>query len=54
MTRELHPTIVDLVPAVASSITRKFNGWVDKDDIKQELYLWALNRQEQYFDQLNE
>lgn len=54
MTRELHPTIVDLVPVVAGSITRKFNGWVEKDDIKQELYLWALNRQDQYFDQLNE
>ena len=39
---------------VAGSITRKFNGWVEKDDIKQELYLWALNRQDQYFDQLNE
>lgn len=54
MTRELHPTIIDLVPVVAGSITRKFNGWVEKDDIKQELYLWALNRQDQYFDQLNE
>ncbi len=54
MTKELHPTIIDLVPVVAGSITRKFNGWVEKDDIKQELYLWALNRQDQYFDQLNE
>ena len=54
MTRELHPTIVDLVPVVAGSITRKFNGWVEKDDIKQELYHWALNRQDQYFDQLYE
>lgn len=54
MTKELHPTIADLVPVVASSIARKFKGWVDKDDVKQELYLWALNRQDQYFDQLNE
>lgn len=54
MTRELHPTIVDLIPAVAGPIARKFKGWVDRDDVKQELYLWALNRQDQYFNQLNE
>lgn len=54
MTKELHPTLVDLVPAVANSICNKFRGWVEKDDVKQELFLWALNRQSQYFDQLNE
>lgn len=54
MTKELHPTIEDLVPAVANSIARKFKGWVDKQDVKQELYLWAIVRQDQYLDQLNE
>lgn len=54
MTKELHPTLVDLVPAVANSICNKFRGWVERDDVKQELFLWALNRQSQYFDQLNE
>lgn len=54
MTKELHPTLVDLVPVVANSICNKFRGWVEKDDVKQELFLWALNRQSQYFDQLNE
>jgi DNA-directed RNA polymerase specialized sigma24 family protein len=54
MTKELHPTISDLVIAVSKVITRKFKGWVDKDDVRQELYLWALSRQSQYFDQLNE
>ena len=54
MTKELHPILADLVPAVANSITRKFKGWVEKDDVKQELYLWVLGRQSQYLDQLNE
>lgn len=54
MTKELHPIMADLVPAVANSIARKFKGWVEKADLKQELYLWALNRQTQYLDQLNE
>lgn len=54
MTKELHPTIQDLVPAVANSIARKFKGWVDRQDVKQELYLWAILRQDHYIDQLNE
>jgi RNA polymerase sigma factor (sigma-70 family) len=54
MTKELHPILADLVPAVANSIARRFKGWVERDDIKQELYLWVLGRQSQYLDQLNE
>jgi len=54
MTKELHPILADLVPAVANSITRKVKGWVERDDLKQELYLWVLGRQSQYLDQLNE
>ncbi len=54
MTKELHPIMADLVPAVANSIARRFKGWVERDDLKQELYLWAIGRQGQYLDQLNE
>ena len=54
MTKELHPILADLVPAVANSIARRFKGWVERDDVKQELYLWVLGRQSQYLDQLNE
>ncbi len=54
MTKELHPILTDLVPAVANSIARRFKGWVERDDLKQELYLWAIGRQGQYLDQLNE
>jgi hypothetical protein len=50
MTKELHPILADLVPAVANSITRKFKGWVERDDVKQELYLWVLGRQSQYLE----
>jgi RNA polymerase sigma factor (sigma-70 family) len=54
MTKELHPTVKDLVSAVAGSIARRFKGWVERDDLKQELYLWFIGRQDQYTDQLNE
>lgn len=54
MNKELHPTVKDLVSAVAGSIARKFKGWVERDDLKQELYLWFIGRQDQYTEQLNE
>ena len=54
MNKELHPTVKDLVSAVAGSIARRFKGWVERDDLKQELYLWFIGRQDQYTDQLNE
>jgi len=54
MTFELHPTFKDLVPSVANVIVRKFKGWVDRDDVKQECYLWAIGRGQQFTDLLNE
>ena len=54
MTPELHPTFYDLVPSVAYIVSRKFKGWVDPQDIKQECYLWAIGRGQQFTDLLNE
>jgi RNA polymerase sigma factor (sigma-70 family) len=51
---DLHPTFKDLVPSVANVIVRKFKGWVDRDDVKQECYLWAIGRGQQFTDLLNE
>jgi RNA polymerase sigma factor (sigma-70 family) len=54
MTPELHPTLYQLVPSVSYVIFRKFKGWVDQDDIRQECYLWAIGRSEQFNELLNE
>jgi RNA polymerase sigma factor (sigma-70 family) len=54
MSPELHPTFKDLVPSVANVIVRKFKGWVDREDVKQECYLWAIGRGQQFTDLLNE
>ena len=54
MTPELHPTLYNLVPSVSYVISRKFKGWVETDDIKQECYLWAIGRGQQFTDLLNE
>ena len=54
MSPELHPTLYELVPSVAYSIVNKFKGWVDPDDVRQECYLWAIGRGQQFTDLLNE
>jgi RNA polymerase sigma factor (sigma-70 family) len=54
MTPELHPTLYDLVPSVSNVIVRKFKGWVNKEDVRQECYLWAIGRGQQFTDLLNE
>ena len=54
MTPELHPTLYELVPSVTYVIVRKFKGWVDTDDVRQECYLWAIGRGQQFTDLLNE
>ena len=41
---EINPIAYDLVPSVAGTIYRRFYQYVEKDDIKQECYQWALKR----------
>ena len=54
MTPELHPTLYELVPSVTYSIVSRFKGWVDPEDVRQECYLWAIGRGQQFTDLLNE
>lgn len=54
MTPELHPTLYELVPSVSYVISKRFKGWVDPQDIRQECYLWAISRGEQFFKLLEE
>ena len=54
MNSQLHPAFFDLVPTVASSIYRRYRQWVEKDDVVQECYAWAMARAEHYATLLNE
>lgn len=45
---ELHPTIHELVPSVARVIHRRYRNYVDRDDVVQECYLWAVGRAHQF------
>ena len=54
MTETLHPTIYELAPSVAVVVARRFKGWVDKEDLIQECYAWAVGRNKQFSEQLDE
>ena len=51
---ELHADFHDLIPPVSQSTYRKYRQWVERDDLTQELYAWALARAEHYATLLNE
>ena len=48
MMSQLHPAFYELVPSVANSIYRRYRQWVERDDVIQECYAWAMNRAEHY------
>lgn len=51
---ELHPALYDIKAGVASSITKRYRTYVTLDDVGQECLLWALGRNEQFSQWLNE
>ena len=51
---ELHPSIYDIVPSVASTVFRRYKKFVEYSDIKQEMLMWALTRTDTHNEQLAE
>jgi len=51
---KLHPILYELVPSVVYTIHNKFKNWVEKEDLKQECYLWAISRGDQFNQLLDE
>ena len=51
---ELHPTLLEIAPGVAQAIYRRYRGYVEKEDVLQECYLWATSRNNSFIEQLNE
>jgi len=54
MNPKLHPILYELVPSVVYTIHNKFKNWVEKEDLKQECYLWAISRGDQFNQLLDE
>jgi RNA polymerase sigma factor (sigma-70 family) len=50
----IHPTFFDLVPSVVRVVMRRYRGWVEPDDLKQECYAWAAAKSSTFADKLNE
>jgi len=51
---DIHPAILDIAPSVATTICRRFRGYVDREDIVQECYSWYLSRSAHYDTLLSE
>ena len=51
---EVYPIVYELASSVASNIYRRYNQYVERDDIKQECLTWALTRSQYLIEQLSE
>lgn len=51
---DLHDSLLAIVPSVVSVVHRKYNKWVERDDLKQECLLWAIGRSEWINKELDE
>jgi RNA polymerase sigma factor (sigma-70 family) len=54
MMNQLHPVFFDLAPSVAGTIYRRYRQWVEREDVIQECYAWAMARADHYTELLNE
>lgn len=51
---ELHPSIYDIVPSVVKVVSRRFKGFVEESDVRQECYLFAASKYQQHRELLDE
>ena len=51
---EIHPSIYDIVPSVVKVVAKRFRGYVEESDLRQECYLFAAGKNNQFKDLLNE
>jgi len=50
----LHPSFYELIPSVAQTIYRRYRQWVEREDVIQECYAWAMARANHYAELLSE
>jgi RNA polymerase sigma factor (sigma-70 family) len=51
---EIHPSIYDIVPSVVKQVARKFKGFVEESDLRQECYAFAATKYAQQKELLDE
>lgn len=51
---EIHPSIYDIVPSVVRQVARRFKGYAEESDIRQECYAFAAIKHSQHKELLDE
>ena len=54
MTEQLHPSLYDIVPSVVNVIYRRYKQFVERKDLIQECYAWAMTRNDTLTEQLDD
>ena len=51
---EIHKSLYDIIPSVVKTVYRKYKPWAEESDIRQEAYLFAAAKHNQFKDLLDE
>ena len=51
---EIHPSIYDIIPSVVRQVARRFKGYAEESDIRQECYAFAAIKHHQHKELLDE
>lgn len=51
---DLHPSVYDIAPSVAYTIWRRYKAYVEREDVLQECYSWAITRKAWLVQELSE
>jgi len=51
---EIHPSIYQIAPSVAYGVWRKYKAYVEREDVLQECYSWAITRHKWIAQELSE
>jgi RNA polymerase sigma factor (sigma-70 family) len=51
---ELHPSVYQIAPSVAYGVWRRYKAYVEREDVLQECYSWAITRNKWITEELNE
>ena len=51
---EVHPSIYQIAPSVAYGVWRKYRAYVEREDVLQECYSWAITRHKWIDNELSE
>lgn len=51
---DLHPSVYQIAPSVAYGVWRRYKAYVEREDVLQECYSWAITRNKWITEELNE